>query len=132
MNLKDRYNMGFSTYLCEALLDYAFSSTLYAGLATTAGAPSGAAVSEPWTAGYARVQCVASTWAVATGNTLTNAAAVQFPEATGAWGTISSIVFYGTATAGDYFGSIALATAVAVVSDQIVKFAAGDIDVTLS
>jgi hypothetical protein len=124
--------MGFSDYLCEKLLDYAFSSTLYAGLATTAGDPDGSAVSEPWANGYARVQCVASTWAAATANAKTNADAVQFPEATGAWGTISSIVFYGTATAGDYFGAYALATAVAVVSDQIVKFAAGDIDVTLS
>jgi hypothetical protein len=124
--------MGFSNYLCETLLDYALSSTLYVGLATSAGTPDGSAVSEPWVNGYARVQCVASTWSVASVNTKTNSNSIMFPEATGAWGTISSVVFYGTATAGDYFGAIALSTAVAVVSEQIVVFATGDLDVTLS
>jgi hypothetical protein len=77
--------------------------------------------------GYARK---AVTFTVS-GNTATNGSAVEFDAATGSWGTITHVAVFDAATGGNQIAYAALATAKAINTGDILRFPAGDVDVTL-
>ena len=135
--------MPFTNYYQEALLNewegtaYAFPADLYVGLSTSTPVEAGTGVTEPAGSGYARVTVTSSAagWTAATGgasgSTISNAAAITFPQASGAWGTVTYFVIYDAATAGNMLAYGALTTAQAIGSGNTPSFAAGALTVTL-
>ena len=77
--------------------------------------------------GYARK---AVTFTVS-GNTATNGSAVEFDAATGSWGTITHVAVFDAATGGNQIAYAALTTAKAINTGDILRFPAGEVDVTL-
>jgi hypothetical protein len=65
------------------------------------------------------------------GDTASNSGAVEFPEATGSWGTITHMGIYDAATSGNLIAHAALTASKAIASGDILRFPIGDIDVTL-
>lgn len=136
--------MGFTNNLREDLLDEVFGgqnfvppANLYVGLSTTLPNDTGTGITEPLALdGYARVLVVnnLTNWNAAIGGLKDNAVNFEFPEATGAWGTITHF-FIATAATGT--GSVVVAwgtlTASKVVSSgDTARFQAGDLDIQLS
>lgn len=66
------------------------------------------------------------------GDTATNSGAVEFPEATGTWGTITHIAVFDAETSGNMLVYATLTASKAIASGDILRFPAGDIDVTLT
>lgn len=140
--------MSFSNYTAQAILNSLFGKTsnfgalgsaptVYVGLSSTAPAEDGTNVTEPSGGGYARVQTSASDWNAATladPSLIDNANELSFPQATADWVSGSNLthgVLYDAATGGNYLGSGALSTAKPVLTDDVAKIPAGDLDVTL-
>lgn len=87
---------------------------------------SGTEVSTSGTA-YAR-QSVSMT---VSGNTATNAAAVEFPTATALYGTVTHVAIYDAVTAGNMIAYAALTTSKTIDTGDVLRVPAGDLDVTL-
>ena len=66
------------------------------------------------------------------GDTASNSGAVEFPEATGSWGTITHIGIYDASTSGNLIAHAALSASKAIASGDILRFPIGDLDVTLA
>jgi len=129
---------GFSDYLELELLDHLFGKgaytppTIYVAASTADPDEDGSGVSEPSGNGYARVQTSGVTYNAASGGSLTSAAAIEWPEATGAWGTITHIALYDAATNGNFLGGGALAASKAITSGEILRIPAASFTVTLT
>ena len=65
------------------------------------------------------------------GNAATNTGAVEFPEATGSWGTITHIGVMTASTAGTMIVHAALSASKAIASGDVFRINAGDLDITL-
>jgi hypothetical protein len=137
--------MSFSQYAAQALLNalagktsnfgvLASAPTIYVGLSTTAPAEDGSNVTEPSGNGYARVSTAAGDWNAATDadpSVLSNANAVTFPEASGAWGVCTHVVLFDAATSGNVLGSTALVTSKSPTTGDTPSFGAADLVITL-
>jgi len=66
------------------------------------------------------------------GDTASNSGAVEFPEATGSWGTITHMGIYDASTSGNLIAHAALSASKAIASGDILRFPIGDLDVTLA
>jgi hypothetical protein len=66
-----------------------------------------------------------------TGNSADNDAAVEFPVATGSWGTVTHFGVYDASTSGNLIAYAALDTSKAVGIGDTLRFAAGDLVITL-
>lgn len=66
------------------------------------------------------------------GDTASNSGAVEFPEATGSWGTITHIGIYDASTSGNLIAHAALTASKAIASGDILRFPIGELDVTLA
>ena len=77
--------------------------------------------------GYAR-KSVSFT---ASGNLATNSAAVEFDVATGSWGTISHVAVFDASSGGNQIAYAALTTSKAIDTGDVLRFPAGDVDITL-
>lgn len=136
--------MSFSNYTSQATLNSLFGKTsafgalasrptFYIALSTTAPTETGG-VTEPVGNGYARVATAPADWNAATladPSVTTNASEIAFPQATGAWGTITHFAVFDAATAGNYLGaSNALTTPKSPTSGDTPRFAAGQISFT--
>jgi len=77
--------------------------------------------------GYARE---AATFTV-TGNAASTSGAVEFNEATGSWGIITHVAIFDAITGGNQIAYAALTTSKTIDTGDILRFPAGDIDVTL-
>lgn len=78
--------------------------------------------------GYAR-QSVTFT---VSGDTATNSAAVEFPEATASYGTVTHIAVMDASTAGNQIAYAALSASKAIDTGDILRIPAGDLDITLN
>lgn len=125
-------NYAENKWLDHILKTAAFTvpTNIYVALSTADPTDAGTGVAEPSGNGYARAVC--NTWATAAARTTSNGAAVTFPQATGAWGTITHYAIYDAVTAGNFLGHGSLTTPNAVVNGNIVTFAIGEIDVTVN
>ena len=127
----------FSNYWEDEILDHLFGKgaytppTIYVGLSTADPGDDGSGLSEPAGNGYARVATAASDWDTASGGTLDSAAAIQFNEATGNWGTVTHFALFDAASAGHLLAHGTLTQSKAIDSGDTVRFAAGDITVSL-
>ena len=125
--------MSFSNYLETKVLDHVFGATaytapatLYVALFTTAPGEAGGGT-EISGSGYAR-QSVAFT---TTGDTTSNTAAVEFPTASGSWGTISYAAVYDALTSCNQMCYATLASAKTIASGDVFRIPTGDLDITL-
>ena len=134
--------MSFSNYAAQALLNYMFGKTsnfdtqptIYVALFTTTPGEDGTGGVEVSGGAYARVATAAGDWNAATSadpSVVSNANAVTFPTATGAWGTVISFGLYDASSGGNYLGGGTLDTSKAPTADDVPSFAAGSLEVTL-
>lgn len=126
--------MSFSNTYETNVLKWTFTAdavtrptTWYLGLFTANPDEDGSGATEISGNGYAR-KSVAFT---VSGNLATNSAAVEFDVATGAWGTISHVAVFDASTGGNQIAYAALAAAKTITTDDVLRFPAGDVDITL-
>ena len=109
---------------------YTSPTTVYLALftaVTDAEAGTGTEVSGN---GYARQ---AVTFGAPTNGAGSNSADVEFPEATGAWGTVTHAGLFDASSAGNALTAIkALAASRDVQSGDVLRFPAGDLDFSLA
>jgi hypothetical protein len=124
-----------SNYLEDALINatlrntsYTSPTTVYVGLFTSdpTDAGSGTEVSG---GSYART---AVTFGAPSNGVSTNSAAVEFPQATGNWGTVGWIGIHDAATSGNLMYHTALDTSKTIETGDIFKIATGSLSVTLA
>ena len=125
-----------SNYLENALINatlrnttYTSPTTVYAGLFTSdpTDAGSGTEVSG---GSYARK---AITFAAPSNGVTTNsAAACEFDQATGSWGTITHFGIFDASTSGNLLYHGALTTSKTIASGDVFKFATSSVSVTLA
>ncbi len=124
-----------SNYLEDALINatlrntsYTSPATVYVGLYTTdpTDANTGTEVSG---GSYART---AVTFAAPSNGVTTNNAAVEFPQATGSWGTVGWIGILDASTAGNLLYHTPLDASKTIASGDIFKIATGSLSVTLA
>jgi len=122
-----------SDYLENEILDhilgtgaYTMPSTVYVGLSTGSfnDDNSGTELSG---SGYAR-QSIA--FNAASSGTADNSGAVDFPAATGSWGTVSHFGLFDASTGGNLLIHGALTANKVVDTGDILRVAAGDMDIT--
>jgi hypothetical protein len=122
-----------SDYLENEILDhilgtgaYTMPTTVYVGLSTGSfnDDNSGTELSG---SGYAR-QSIA--FNAASSGTADNSGAVDFPAATGSWGTVSHFGLFDASTGGNLLIHGALTASKAVATGDILRVAAGDMDIT--
>jgi hypothetical protein len=125
--------MSFSNYLENKLLLHTFGAsaytaptTLYLAIHTTNPAEDNTGTEVSGSA-YAR-QSVAFT---VTTNTASNTAAVEFPTATGSWGTLTHVGVYDALTSGNLLAYAALTTNKIIDTNDIFRVPIGDLDITL-
>jgi len=130
----------FSDYLEKALLDHVFGAVAYArpsGLwvalyasAATDAAPGG---EPPSAAGYVRqpVTFVAAPDGADGSSTMWNNAVLQFPLATGAWGTVAWVGIHDAALAGNMLAWAPLAALKVIGDGDAVRFAVNQLAIGL-
>ena len=124
---------GFSDYLENKLLAHSFSNTaftspgtVYLGLFTSAPTDAGGGTELSGSA-YTRKSCAFTT----TGAAATNSAAVDFPTATGNWGTIVAVGVFDASSSGNLLGWSNLTSSRTIETGDVFRFPAGDVDITL-
>lgn len=124
-----------SNYLENAMINavlrntsYTSPSTVYVGLHTAdpTDAGSGTEVSG---GSYARTSV---TFGSPSNGVSTNSAAVEFPQATADWGTVSHIGIWDASSTGNLLFHTALDTSKAIATGDIFKIASGNLSVTLA
>ena len=124
-----------SNYLENALINatlrntsYTSPATVYVGLYTSdpTDANTGTEVSG---GSYART---AVTFGAPSNGVSTNSASVEFPEATGSWGTVGWIGILDAATSGNLLYHTPLDTSKAISSGDIFRITSGNLSVTLA
>lgn len=124
-----------SNYLETALINgtlrgttYTAPTTVYVGLYTSdpTDANTGTEVSG---GSYART---AVTFGAPSDGVNTNSAAVEFPQATGTWGTVGWIGLLDASTSGNLLYHTALDASKTIASGDIFKIATGSLSVTLA
>ena len=136
--------MSFSDYLEDKVLDHVFGgtaytapTTLYVGVFTSAASDTGPGT-EVSGNGYAR-QSVAFTVSGTSPTTAASSAAVEFPEATGSWGTVTYAGVFDAVSGGNMLAWAELtdpsdfvtALPKAITTGDILRISAGNLKVTL-
>lgn len=123
----------FSNYLETAILNHVFGgvsysapATLYLALYTVAPDDTGGGT-EVSGGSYAR-QTVAFT---VSGDTASNNAAVEFPTATGTWGTVVAVGVFDALTSGNLLAYGNLTASKTIASGDVFRVPSGDLDITL-
>jgi len=129
---------GFTDYLEDKVLDHVFGGTsytapgtLYVGLFTAAPSDTGGGT-EVSGGSYARKSMPDMTVSGTSPTTATNGAAVEFVTATGSWGTITHTGIFDASSGGNLLCWAALSASKVVASGDVIRFDAGDLDVTLA
>jgi hypothetical protein len=122
-----------SDYLENEILDhilrnaaYTPASTVYIGLSTGSFAD-GNSGTELSGSAYAR-QSIA--FDAASSGTTDNTSAIDFPTATGSWGAVSHWGLFDAATSGNLLIHGAFSASKTVASGDILRIAAGELDIT--
>ena len=126
--------MSFTNFLETEILDHVFAgaaytapSTKYIGLFTAAPGETGGGT-EVSGNGYTRKSIAFAT----SGDTTSNNAAVEFPTATGTWGTITHVGIFDAATSGNLMVYATLTASKTVASGDVFRVPSGDLDITLN
>ena len=126
--------MSFTNFLETEILDHVFAgaaytapSTKYIGLFTAAPGETGGGTEVSGNA-YARQTMAFTT----SGDTTSNNAAVEFPTATGSWGTITHVGIFDALTSGNLMVYATLTASKAIASGDVFRVPSGDLDITLN
>ena len=126
--------MSFTNFLETEILDHVFAgaaytapSTLYLGLFTGAPGEAGGGTELSGSA-YVRKAIAFTT----SGDTTSNNAAVEFPTATGSWGTVTHVGVFDALTSGNLMVYATLSASKAVASGDVFRVPSGDLDITLN
>lgn len=108
-------------------------STLYLMLSTTAISQDGTGATEPSGNGYARVAITSSStsWASPSNGTISNVVALQFPKATGDWGTVTYVALSDAQTSGNIRYYQALSRPKIIQQDDVANFEVGTLSITV-
>jgi len=124
-----------SNYLENALINatlrntsYTSPTTVYVGLYTS-DPTDGNSGSEISGGSYART---AVTFGAPSNGVSTNSAAVEFPQATGSWGTVAYIGILDAFTSGNLLYHTALDASKTIASGDVFRIATGSLSVTLA
>lgn len=123
----------FSNYLENKILlhvlaatAYTSPTTVYLGLHTADPTDAGTGT-EVSGGSYAR-QSFAST---VSGNAASNTSAIEFPTATGSWGTVTHVGVWDASSSGNLLFHGALTNSKSISSGDVLRIPAGDLDITL-
>ena len=126
--------MSFTNFLETEILDHVFAGSAYTapsqhylGLFTSAPGETGGGT-ELSGSGYARQQINFTT----SGDTTSNNAAVEFPTATGSWGTVTHVGVFDASTSGNLMVYATLTASKTVASGDVFRVPSGDLDITLN
>ena len=126
--------MSFTNFLETEILDHVFAgaaytapSTKYIGLFTAAPGETGGGTEVSGSA-YARQTMAFTT----SGDTTSNNAAVEFPTATGSWGTITHVGIFDASTSGNLMVYATLTTSKTITTGDAFRVPLGDFDITLN
>ena len=127
--------MSFTNFLETEILDHVFAGaaytapgTKYLALFTAIADGEAGSVTELSGNAYAR-QTVAFT---TSGNTTSNNAAVEFPTATGSWGTVTHVGVYDASSSGNLMAYATLSSSKAIATGDVFRVPSGDLDITLN
>jgi hypothetical protein len=98
----------------------------YLGLFTAAPGESGGGT-ELSGSGYAR-QAITFT---VSGNNASNNAAIEFPTASGSWGTITHVAVFDASTSGNMIAYASLTASKVIDTGDVLRFPSGELDITL-
>jgi hypothetical protein len=125
---------GFSDYLENKVLSYVFSGgsfsqpgTKYLALYTTAPTDAGGGTELSGSA-YARQSCAFTT----TGAQATNSSAVEWPTATGSWGTVVAVGVFDASASGNLLAWNNLTASKTISTGDVFRINAGDLDIDLA
>ena len=126
--------MSFTNFLETEILDHVFAGaaytapgTKYIGLFTAAPGETGGGTEVSGNA-YARQSMAFTT----SGDTTSNNAAVEFPTATGSWGTITHVGIFDAVSSGNLMVYATLTASKAIASGDVFRVPSGDLDITLN
>ncbi len=126
--------MSFTNFLETEILDHVFAGAAYTapsqhylGLFTSAPGETGGGTELSGSA-YARQQINFTT----SGDTTSNNAAVEFPTATGSWGTVTHVGVFDASTSGNLMVYATLTASKTVASGDVFRVPSGDLDITLN
>jgi len=128
----------FSDHWENEILDHVFGKgaytppTIHVGLSTADPGDDGAGLAEPSGNGYARVATAGTDWNAASGGALDNATAIEFPDATGDWGTVTHFALFDAASGGNLLAHGSLSQSKPISSGDTARVAIGDLDVSLN
>lgn len=127
---------GLTNYAEDLVLDWLFTTasatrptSWYVALYTVAPGEGGGGT-ELSGSGYAR-QSATFTVSGTAPTTASNSAAVEFPEATGSWGTIVAAGIFDASTSGNLIAFANLTTSKTIDTGDVLRFNTGEIDITL-
>ena len=127
--------MSFTNYLETEILDHVFAgaaysapATLYIGLFTAISDGEAGSVTEVSGDAYARQTMAFTT----SGATTSNNATVEFPTATGSWGTITHVGIFDASTSGNLMVYATLTASKAITTGDVFRVPSGDLDITLN
>ena len=127
--------MSFTNFLETEILDHVFAgaaytapTTKYLALFTAIADGEAGSVTELSGSAYAR-QTVAFT---TSGNTTSNNAAVEFPTATGNWGTVTHVGVYDASSSGNLRACATLSASKPIETGDVFRVPSGDLDITLN
>jgi hypothetical protein len=126
--------MSFTNHLETLVLNFALTNATatrptawYVGLFTAAPGEAGGGT-EVSGNGYTRE---AVTFTVS-GDTATNNAAIEWPTATGSWGTITHVAIFDAETTGNMLAYAGLTASKTISTGDVLRIPSGDLDVTLN
>ena len=126
--------MSFTNFLETEILDHVFAGaaytapgTKYIGLFTAAPGETGGGTEVSGSA-YARQTMAFTT----SGDTTSNNAAVEFPTATGSWGTITHVGIFDAVSSGNLMVYATLTASKAIALGDVFRVPSGDLDITLN
>lgn len=128
----------FADYLEDKLLDHVVGKTsftmptCYVGLSTADPLDDASGLAEPSGNGYTRVVTDGADWNAASGGSSSNAETITFPQASGSWGTSTHFALFDAATAGNMLAHGALDESKSVGANDIVKFLADSLNISLN
>ena len=125
--------MAFTDYLENKLVAHTFSATAYTSPSTVYVALYTVAPTDSTTGtevsggGYAR-QSASFT---STGNAATNASAIEYPTATGNYGTVVAVAILDASSSGNMLAYATLSASKTISTGDVFRIPAGDLDITL-
>lgn len=127
---------GLTNFAEDLVLDWLFTTgsatrptAWYVGLFTVAPGEAGGGTEVSGNA-YAR-EAATFTVSGTAPTTASNDAAIEFPEATGSWGTIVAAGIFDAATSGNLIAFADLSTSKAIDTGDVLRFNIGALDITL-